>query len=354
MNRSSEPAVSVVIPCRNEAANIEATLKSVLAQELPPGGMEVLIADGMSEDGTRERIAELTQGVSHVRVIDNPGRIVPTGLNAAIRAARGQIVIRMDAHTVYARDYVRQCVAALAESGAENVGGPCLTRAEGIWERAVGAAFRSPFSVGGARFHDPNYEGHLDTVIYGCWHKETLLRIGLFDEELVRNQDDELNLRLIRAGGQIWQTPRIKSWIRPRSSVTALWKQQFQYGYWKVRVIQKHGRPASLRHLVPVLFTLGVVLGWSGGFIHPVLGVAYGLTLALYFLLSIGFSLRAAVSAGWALFPLLPMIFLVYHLSWGSGFAWGLVKFGLLRRGARAAATMTPVILTNGSRGGSS
>ncbi|MBV9122358.1 MAG: glycosyltransferase, partial [Planctomycetes bacterium] len=143
MTSSLLPAVSVVVPCRNEAANIEACLRSILAQEDPPGGMEVLVADGMSQDGTREKIAELTRGDVRVRLIDNPGRIVPTGLNAAIQAARGEIIIRMDAHTVYAPDYVRQCVAALTETGAENVGGPALTRGDRILERAMGAAFHS-------------------------------------------------------------------------------------------------------------------------------------------------------------------------------------------------------------------
>lgn len=332
-------AVSVIVPCRNEAGHIEALLRGILAQERPPDGrgFEVLVADGMSDDGTRERVQALAVADPRVRLIDNPGRIASTGLNAAIRAARGAIIIRMDAHTEYAPDYLRQCVAVLEQTGAANVGGPARTRAEGYVQRAVAAAYHSPFAVGGARFHAPDFEGELDTVVYGCWRKATLVQLGLFDEELVRNQDDELNLRLTRAGGRIWQSPRIRSWYRPRSSLGALFRQYLQYGYWKVRVIQKHRRPASPRHLVPVLFVLGGGLGWLPGLLHGVLWVPYVGTLVLYALLSAVFSVRAAAAAGWDLLAILPVVFLVYHTSYGLGFALGILDFVVLRRGARPA-----------------
>lgn len=341
MDDQSLPLVSIIVPCRNETGHIKPCLHSILAQDDPPGGrsFEVLVADGMSDDGTRDVILALAASNPHLRLIDNPGRIVSTGLNAAIRAARGEIIIRMDAHTEYAPDYVRQCVAVLTETGADNVGGPACTRAEGYRQRAICAAYHSPFSVGGARFHDPSYEGELDTVVYGCWRKTTLLRIGLFDEELVRNQDDELNLRLLLSGGRLWQSPRVKSWYQPRSSLKALFKQYLQYGYWKVRVIQKHGRPASPRHLVPVLFTLGVALGWLAGFVHWSLWLIYVGAMMLYGLLSLIFSVRAAVTSGWDLLPLLPMVFLIYHVSYGIGFAWGILDFVVLHRGA--CRTMT-------------
>lgn len=334
-----QPAVSIIVPCRNEAGAIGPFLRDLLAQEPLPAGqaVEILIADGRSDDGTRAIIEGVAAGDPRVVLIDNPGRIVSTGLNAAIRAARGEIIIRMDVHTEYERDYARQCVATLERTGAENVGGPARTRAEGRLQRAVAAAYHSPFSVGGARFHDPDYEGELDTVTYGCWRKATLLRLGLFDEELVRNQDDELNLRLRLSGGRIWQSARIRSWYRPRSSLTALFKQYAQYGYWKVRVIQKHGRPASPRHLVPVLFVLGVAFGWLAGFLHPWLWLAYAGALGFYLVLNVAFSAAAAARSGWDLFPLLPAVFLTYHLSYGAGFALGIVDFLVLRRGGREA-----------------
>ena len=180
---------------------------------------EVIVADGMSDDGTRAILTEYSLREPRIRVIDNPGCISSIGLNAAVVAARGEIVIRMDAHTEYASDYVRQCVAVLAETGADNVGGAARTKATGLMPTAIAAAYRSPFSTGGARFHDERYEGPVDTVTYGCWKKSTLLRLGLFDKTLVRNQDDELNLRLIRAGGTVWQSRRIALVFAPQNAL---------------------------------------------------------------------------------------------------------------------------------------
>jgi GT2 family glycosyltransferase len=255
----------------------------------------VVIADGMSDDGTREVLVRMAESDARLRIVENPGRIVPKGLNAAIRAARGQVIVRMDAHTQYAPDYLRQCLAVLRETCADNVGGPWVTRGDGYLPRAIAAAFQSPFAAGGARAHDPDYEGPLDTVYLGCWPRSVFDRVGLFDEELFRNEDDEFNLRLTRASGRIWQSPRIRSWYTPRGSLSALFLQYFQYGYWKVRVIQKHKRPASARHLVPGLFVLGLGLGWLAGFVHWSLWVVYGGAVACYALLNILFSVRAAM-----------------------------------------------------------
>jgi GT2 family glycosyltransferase len=297
----------------------------------------VIVADGLSDDGTREKVQAIASADPRVRLIDNPGRFVSAGLNAAIAAARGAVIVRMDAHTEYAPDYVRQCVAVLGETGADNVGGPWIARGDGYISRAIAASFQSPFGAGAARGHDPSFEGSLDTVYLGCWRREIFHSAGLFDEELIRNQDDEFNLRLMLAGGTIWQSPRIRSWYRPRSSLGALLRQYLQYGYWKVRVIWKHGRPASLRHLVPVLFVLGLTLGWLGGFLYPPLWWPYGAMLASYGLLSLAFAARSAASRGWDLLPILPVVFLVYHLGYGAGFAMGVFDIVILRRGTRPA-----------------
>jgi len=238
--------VSIVLPCRNEQGYIQACLQSALNQEPPERGFEILVADGMSTDGTREYLRQMAENHPQIRVLDNPGRIVSTGLNIAIRAARGEIIVRMDAHTIYAPDYVRQCLAVMNETGADNVGGPMQTTAEKFMERAIRAAFHSNFAVGGARSHQVGYEGYVDTVIYGCWKKDVFERIGYFDEEFVRNQDDEHNLRLARAGGRIYQSTRIRSRYHVRGSLKALFRQYMQYGYWKVLVVRKHQMPASL------------------------------------------------------------------------------------------------------------
>ena len=227
-------AVSIIVPCRNERDSIEACVTSILNQLAPAGGFEVIVADGMSNDGTRDILKKISCRDPRVRVIENAERIVSTGLNRAIQHARGTVIIRMDAHTEYAPDYVRQCLDVLEQTGADCVGGPWVARGEGVAARAIAAAFQSPFAVGGAKGHDPNYEGIVDTVYLGCWRRKTFDRIGFFDVELVRNQDDELNLRLTRAGGKIWQSPKIMSWYTPRSSFKNLFMQYSQYGYWKV------------------------------------------------------------------------------------------------------------------------
>ena len=257
---SAAPMVSVVIPCRNEKSHIGGCIRSMLSQEPPDGGFELIVADGMSTDGTREILRRLAEKNTSLRVIDNPGRIVSTGLNRAITAARGGIIIRADAHTGYAPDYIRQCVRVLSDSGADNVGGPWIAAPRGYVGSAIAAVFHSKFGSGGARGHDPDYEGPVDTVYLGCWRRDTFDRIGCFDEELVRNQDDEFNLRLTRAGGTVWQSPLIKSWYHPRGSCRQLFQQYMQYGYWKVRVIQKHRLPASWRHVVPALFVASILV----------------------------------------------------------------------------------------------
>jgi glycosyltransferase involved in cell wall biosynthesis len=369
------PRVSVIVPCRNESSHIATCVAGLLALEAPAGGFEVVVADGMSDDGTREILARLAEEVAGkpadatpspgaegrgegeslksasapgclLRVIDNPDHIVSKGLNAAIRAARGAIIVRADAHTEYAPDYLLRCLEVLQQTGADNVGGPARTKAEGCRHQAIAAAYHSPFSVGGARFHDPDYEGYVDTVTYGCWLRSTFEKFGLFDEELVRNQDDEHNLRITRGGGKVYQTPKIKSWYRPRGSLKALFKQYMQYGYWKVRVIQKHKLPASWRHLVPGAFVLALMLLFllsAFCFPWPVKSFVYftGLLSTFSFLLICSAYLLAvfvasvvtAAKTEWKLFWILPLVFPCYHFGYGYGFLRGVWDF-VIRRNA--------------------
>ena len=325
--------VSVIIACRNERKYIRNLLDSICRQNLGGAKIEVLVADGMSIDGTRQVLDLYKRVVLPLRVIDNPAKIVSVGLNAAIREARGAIIIRMDAHSEYAPDYICRCLEALNETNADNVGGPALTRAEGYLGRAIALAYHCKFSCGGPKFHDAKYEGYVDTVPYGCWRKATLERIGLFDESLGRNQDDELNLRLLRSGGKIWQSPKIISWYRPRSSLSELFHQYFQYGFWKVSVIRKHGKPASWRHLIPaacLLAGLVLLLGIAGASLDGsaswkaaliVTGAVFG---GLYFAATAGAAFLLARNQGWQFLPVLPVVFATYHLSYGSGFLLGL------------------------------
>ena len=332
VNRS--PSVSVVIPCRNEIGHIASCLSSVFDQCEVPGGFEVIVADGMSDDGTREILKRLSEEDSRLTVVDNPGGIVSSGLNAALRDAQGSIIIRMDAHTSYAPDYIRQCVGVLQETGADNVGGPWVARGKGKVGMAISAAFHSRFGSGCARGHDPNYSGPVDTAYLGCWRREIFDRIGLFDEELVRNQDDEFNLRLVRSGGKVWQSVKIKSWYHPRESLRHLFVQYVQYGYWKARVLKKHRLPASVRHLVPSVFVLTLALLPLMSLFWPNFLWAWLVLLGAYIIANISVSVYAAASNGWNLFPLLPCVFAIFHFGYGWGFLKGFADFVLLRRKA--------------------
>jgi succinoglycan biosynthesis protein ExoA len=336
------PLVSLIVPCRNEKDYIEPCIRSLLAQEIPIGSFEIIVADGLSNDGTRDILARLAAEHAYLRMVDNPGRIVSTGLNTAIRAARSRIIVRIDVHTQYAPDYVSQCIAILQETGADNVGGPWIAQGTGYLGRAVAAAFQSPFAVGSARGHNPHYTGPVDTVYLGCWPREVFDRIGFFDEELVRNQDDELNLRLSRAGGLIWQSPCIKSWYHPRESLRSLWWQYTQYGYWKVRVIQKHGMPASVRHLVPAVFVLTMLTLPIAALVWPWALWMWGALGVLYSACNLAASVATARRSGLTLCLVLPAVFTCYHLGYGYGFLRGIWDFILLRRTpAGAMSTIT-------------
>jgi glycosyltransferase involved in cell wall biosynthesis len=332
---SVSPLVSIILPCRNEAGYIEACIESILAQEPPEGGFEVIAADGMSTDGTREYLDQVARRNPRLRVLSNPGRIVSTGLNEAIRAARGEIIVRMDAHTTYAADYVKECIAVMRETGADNVGGPMRTRADTFMEKAIRAVFHSALAVGGARSHRPDYEGYADTVIYGCWRKSVFDRVGLFDEDLVRNQDDEHNLRLTRAGGKIYQSGRIRSWYHVRGSLATLFRQYMQYGYWKVLVIRKHETPASIRHVVPGAFVgLLILLTGLGLFWSPGLWAAAAMSVC-YALGALALALATAAKSHWYLLPVLPAVIWCFHFGYGYGFLRGVFDFMVLHNAPR-------------------
>jgi succinoglycan biosynthesis protein ExoA len=355
MPHSQAIRVSVVVPCQNEIQHIRAFLDSVFRQELDGIEMEVLVADGMSDDGTRLVLDEFEKRFAAIRVLDNPEKIAPTGLNRAIREARGEIIIRMDAHTTYAPDYVRSCVEVLHETNADNVGGPALTRADGYIAQAIAHAFHAPFAVGGAKFRDPLYKGPVDTVMFGCWRKSTLERVGLFDEELVRGQDYELNARLASCGGTLWQSPKITFWYRPRATLSGLFWQYFQNGFWKVPLIRKNPGFAARRNLVPgvCLFTAivmplcaaGARLGGSVRWQNAFLAVWMAL-VGLYFAASFASAFSVARREGWKFLPVLPIVFATYQFSYAAGFLLAL----LYRPAARNQISPLPKVVSTISR----
>ncbi len=310
--------VSVIAPCRNEAGHIAAFCDSALAQVLPPGWqMEVLVADGCSDDGARELLVARSEADARLQWVDNPGRIVSTGLNACIARARGEIIVRLDIHTRFAPDYVARCIETLERTGADNVGGPWVAEGTGPMGRAVAAAFQCRWVVGGARSRDTRYDGAVDTVYLGCWPRAVFERIGGFDEALVRNQDDEHNLRLRLAGGRIWQSPQIHSLYHPRNSLRHLFAQQRQYGYWRPFVMRKHGQPGSVRQLVPAAFVAALALF---ALCVPWTVLPLAALLALYAVYVGWASVAAARGAGqWGLLARLPVVIAAYHLAYGLG-----------------------------------
>ncbi len=332
--------ISVIAPCRNERDTLDAFCDSLAAQRLPPGhALEVLVADGRSDDGTRGLLQRRCAADPRFVFIDNPQRIVSTGLNRALAQARGALVVRMDLHTVYADDYLVQCARALADSGADCVGGPWRpAEAEGR-AGTIARAFASRFGSGGAASRRVDHSGWVDTVYLGAWSRDRLRALGGFDETLVRNQDDELNLRIVRGGGRVWQDAAIRSWYTPRASYHTLFRQFWQYGYWKVPVMRKHRLPAAPRQLAPfALVALCAVLA-AGALFWPPLWAALGLVVVLY----AGAALAAAVAAAPPRKPLawagIAWAFACMHIGYGLGFAAGLWDFVLLRRAAGVAAT---------------
>jgi succinoglycan biosynthesis protein ExoA len=317
------PLVSVVIPMRNEAAHISACIDSLLAQDYPSDRVEVIVVDGESDDTSMEVLRAYGD---RLRIFRNPSRIVPTAMNIGIRAARGDIIARLDAHTLLATDYLRVGVETLQRSGADNVGGPMCSIGGGPVGDAIALAMASRFGIG-AYFHFATAEREVDTVYMGMYPRQVFERIGLFDEELVRNQDDELNYRLRKAGGRIFITPRMRSRYQNRQSLRTLGRQFFQYGMWKIRVLQKHPRQMSPRQFVPPLFVLSVVISALAA---PWLRPARWLVAAA--LAAYAAALLAAVSTvvsqhGWRHCPRVLAAFATMHLSWGSGFLVGAARF---------------------------
>ena len=321
------PTVSIIVPCRNERPYLDAFLDSALSQRLPPGStLEVVVADGGSDDGSRERLEVRAASDPRLVVIDNPERITSVALNRAIDRARGVFVVRMDVHTVYADDYVAACVAALQRTGATCVGG-AWRPAEGRGrQRAIARAFASRLGSGGAASRRVDFDGQVDTVYLGAWRRDELRRLGGFDEQLVRNQDDELALRTQRLGGRVWQSAAIRSWYTPRASFAALYRQFWQYGYWKVAVIRKHGRPASWRHLVPFGFAAVLGLLALAGSWWPPLWGALGASMLAYALVLLGSA--ALIAPPWrepAQWAGIAWATACMHTGYAAGFARGLL-----------------------------
>ncbi|MCD6393910.1 MAG: glycosyltransferase family 2 protein [Planctomycetes bacterium] len=326
------PFVSIVMPIRNEADFIERAVTSIVENEYPHDKLEIIIADGMSTDSTRDVVGKLAEADPRIRLIENAGRIVSTGLNEALRQIKGDIFIRIDGHCEIPADFIRKSVETLlSRPEAWVAGGYWKTESDGYVGQVIAAATQSPVGVGGASHRLGNHDGWTDTVPYGAHHKWVLDKIGFFDEELVRNQDDEFNMRINLAGGRIWIASDICSTYYSRSSLKKLWRQYFQYGFWRIRTMQKHGKPATLRQVMPLLFVLSILVLSLAGFAHRFFWWLLACELVLY-CLGLGYgSIHVAGQTTLKHSLLAPLVFAILHFGYGVGGMWGIIRFVLLR-----------------------
>jgi succinoglycan biosynthesis protein ExoA len=327
------PFASVVMPVRNEADWIVRSVSSVLRQDYPRELMEIIIADGQSLDGTREKIQMLAAQDSRVRLIDNPGKIAPTGLNACLRVAKGDVIIRVDGHCEIESDYVSRCVQHLRVGEVQVVGGPLDTIGETQLARTVAIAMSSPFGVGNSSFRTRKNATMLtDTVAFPAYTRAAIDDAGPFDEELVRNQDDEYNFRLRKRGAKILLASDVRARYYARSNFRSLWNQFFQYGYWKVRVMQKHASQMSVRHFVTPIFALTLIATGLLAPFNSFMRSIFWATFSSYAIANLAASLIAAKAKGWTHVKNLPLTFAILHLGYGIGFLKGIVRFILISR----------------------
>ena len=323
------PLVSLILPIHNESAYIERAMRAILGQDYPLDCIEILVVDGMSTDGTRQKVQDLTalHPRCNIRVLDNPDGIVPTGMNIALRQAKGEIIIRVDGHCIVASDYVLRCVKHLQNDGVDGVGGPMDTIGETVLSKVIAIGMSSAFGVGNSAFRTTMGRSLLaDTVPFPAYTRQIIQRAGLYDEELVRNQDDEYNYRIRELGGKILLAEDVHSIYFSRASFKNLWRQYFQYGLYKVRVLQKHPRQMSLRQFMPPLFVLALLVSIFLAF-SPITRFLSVLAPASYLTANLVASLLTASHRGWKFFPFLPYTFAILHLSYGLGFLTGLIKF---------------------------
>jgi len=321
----TQPLVTILVPMRNEANCIAACLESLRRQDYPADRLEILVLDGESTDPSAAIVRIVSAGDSRVRLLPNPRRLQAAGLNLGIQEARGDIIVRADAHAVYGPAYVAKCVAHLIAGRAENVGG--LQRPEGNtpFSRAVAAALQTPLGAGNAPYRLAREVRYADTVWLGAWRVETLRDLGGFRDDMAANEDYELNCRLRECGGRILLDPSLPSTYYPRTSPRRLWRQYFQYGKGKIQCLRAHPDSLVLRQLVVPVAVAVLVISLLLIPLTPLPIIGAG---GLYLLMLLLGSVATAKKFGWRHLTLLPFIYLVIHVAWGLGFWWGAIRYG--------------------------
>ncbi|MBL52121.1 MAG: hypothetical protein CMG57_09215 [Candidatus Marinimicrobia bacterium] len=317
--RLSKIMISFILPILDEVQNIEKTIQSIISQTIDKN-YEIIVADGMSTDGTKEIIQEYQTKNSSIRLIDNPERIVSTGFNRALSESKGNIILRVDGHTNLEKDFLANCLEVMAKKDVACVGGATIHTGKGIIGQSIALAQSSYFGVGGVNFRKEQKTGkYVDTLAFGAYQRSVFSKYGGYDEELIRNQDDEFNFRIIQNGEKIWLDPSIISTYVTRNSFLKLFEQYFQYGFYKIRVFQKRGGFTSWRHFIPFIFIISLLIsivlfikGW---------GIPIKVLLGLYFSQSILFSIIETKRPRSNIFSIiiLPFTFFILHTSYGLG-----------------------------------
>jgi len=325
------PKVSVIIPCYNEQSTIRLLLEALLQQTFPRAELEVAIADGMSSDGTRDEIAAFQMGHPdlNVRVVDNTHRSIPSAVNRAIESSRGEIIVRLDAHSKPYPDYVENCVNALEAGRGDNVGG--------VWEihpgadtwiaKSIAVAAAHPLGVGDALYRHAKQAAEVDTVPFGSFKRTLIDSMGLFDESLLTNEDYEFNTRIRKAGGRIWLDPSIRSTYFARSTLVELARQYWRYGFWKWRMLKRYPDTLRWRQVLPPLFVLSLLMLLIFSILLPIARLVLVGELLVYFFVLTSAGLWVAVRSGKPyLVAGLPLAIPVMHITWGSGFLWSILN----------------------------
>jgi succinoglycan biosynthesis protein ExoA len=311
--------VTIVCPVYNESKHIRSVLDFCI--KASPQEKEVIFIDGYSTDDTCRIINEYIAQNPNIKLLHNEGRIVPFALNKAIKEAEGDIIIRLDAHTDYADDYIEKVIETFETTNADIVGGPMRIANGNAVQNAIGYATSTFFGVGNSSFHFEDFEGFTDSVYLGAWKKSIFQKTGLFDELLKRNQDDEFHYRAKSFGFTIYQSPGIKSFYYPRSSFAKLFKQYFQYGLYKPLVLKKISSGFNLRHIIPAAFVLYLI---AMPFLAAINLIYALIPLFIYFVINLIFSFSGNKNIGQAL--RIAYAYFTIHIAYGAGFLCGLGK----------------------------
>ena len=323
--------VSVICPCYNEESSIVACVESMLQQDFALDSMELLFVDGNSTDNTRNLLESFAAQYPQIRILNNPHRTAPFAMNIGIREAKGEFIVRIDAHSYFPVNYISSLIQAMRTlPNAANVGGVCRTIPAGPTARciAISEAMSHPFGVGNSMFRiGVKKVKKVDTVPFGCFYKSQLEQIGMYDEELTRNQDDELNARIIQQGGYIYLIPTIQIDYIARNSLRKMASMFYQYGMFKPLVNKKLSYPATLRQFMPPLLIAGTIIGIILSVAFPILWIAFFTIYGLYAAVGVVIGIKLAIKHKiLSLILLMPFCFLLIHWSYGLGYWNGLFR----------------------------